>query len=232
MNNDEVRSGIAKSWDFFDSLDLGEAFITPTPLAVIQDFRKVALDAKSLYTDVYESGLALSHYNILLFDLAFFQFGWSGENEVRYAYYPNPFISGNKEAQVKLQNWREAQLAEILSEEDVSALIASLTTSGTVPLIRYENSPSQYRPFRHPCSHMHIGLHSDNRWPLARVLTPLAFSMWIVKQYYTDSWSVYDDETHPIGNRLEQDLIDEQANCRILGEELFGPSEVRSLHFR
>jgi hypothetical protein len=232
MNSEDVRSGIAKSWEFLDSLELGEAFVTPTPLTVIQEFRKVALNVKSLYTDVYESGLALSHYNILLFDLAFFQFGWSGENEVRYAYYPNPFISGNKEAQVKLQNWREAQSADILSEEDVSALIASLTTSGTVPLIRYENSPSQYRSLRHPCSHMHIGLHSENRWPLARVLTPLAFSMWIVKQYYTDSWSVYDDETHPIGNRLEQDLIDEQAKCRILGEELFGPSEVRSLHIR
>ena len=232
MTKDDVRYGISKAWEFFDSLGIGEAFITPSPLAVSQDFRKIALSIKSLYSDVYEAGLAHSHYNILLFDLAFFQFSWAGDGEVRYAYYPNPFISGNKEAQVKLQNWREAQVAEILSEEDVSALIAALTTSGTVPLVRYENSPSQYRLFRHPCSHLHIGLHSENRWPLSRVLTPLAFSMWIVKQYYSESWSLYDDDNHPTGNQLEQDLIDEQANCRILGNELFTPAEAQSLHFR
>lgn len=126
--------------------------------------------------------------------------------------------------------WRDMQAAEMLDREEINALIASLTTSSTIPLIRYENAPSQYRVFEHPCSHFHIGLHSENRWAVSRVLTPLAFTLWIVKQYYRDSWLSQADVMHELGNPLEKRLIEERMECRVLGDDLFSVTEGTSIH--
>ena len=166
----------------------------------------------------------------MLKDLAFFQFSYSEDDHVRYAFYPNPFISGNAQAQTKLRGWRELEDAGMLDSEEVAALISNLTTSATIPLIRYENAPSQYKPFIHPCSHFHIGLHSENRWPSSRVLTPLAFTLWIVKQYYGSFWGLGSDALHELGNPFEEKLINEKAICRILGADFFNAKEGRSTH--
>jgi hypothetical protein len=211
-------------------IGLGESFSTPVPLEVNEDFRKAATNVDVGYTGLYEMGLEKSHYNFVLNDLAFFQFSIAQENHVRYAYYPNPFISGNVKSQEKLRQWREMEAAELLDREEVNALIASLTTSTTIPLIRYENAPSQYKMFDHPCSHFHIGLHSENRWAVSRLLTPFAFTLWIVKQYYRNNWRTNSDVMHEHGNPFETSLIDERSECRVLGQELFSQSEATSIH--
>ena len=57
-----------------------------------------------------------------------------------------------------------------------------------IPLIRYDYSPSQYDEKFHPASHFHIGFHSDNRWPVAKVLNPLIFFIKIISMYYKSVW--------------------------------------------
>ncbi|MNP42916.1 hypothetical protein D3C76_1367090 [compost metagenome] len=101
MNRDAVRSGISKVWQIAEELGISEIFSNPSPLPVNVEFRDLILSNSSTYIEVYNKALALSHYNILLADYSFFQFSIDGDDNVRYAFYPNPYASSSDD----YNNW-------------------------------------------------------------------------------------------------------------------------------
>ncbi len=175
MERHDVQNGIIRAWRTIEALELGETISTPVPLQVNEEFRNIVLDGSRGYLEIFMAGLKLSHYNFLLVDYSFFQFSWSSPNHVRYAYYPNPFASSdvdNGAAQIK--RWQELVSAGLITHEEYLSILRDAKADFRIPLFRYENAPDQHRGLMHPCSHFHIGLHSENRWPLNRVLTPPA----------------------------------------------------------
>lgn len=231
MNRHDVENGIHRSWSFLEALALAESFSNPGILPINEEFRDISLDISTKYTSLYLTGLRLSHYNVLLSDHSFLQFGGEDGSNLRYAYYPNPFASPG-EGIAKFKKIRELFDADLITLEQYHALLNDAQPELRVPLMRYENAPSQWRALKHPCSHFHIGHHSDNRWALKRILTPLAFTMIIAKQYYPDEWTLADgiDENN-FENSLEGKLIAERQNCQIIGDDLFTDPEERSFHF-
>lgn len=127
------------------------------------------------------AGLSLSHYNILLTDYSYFQFSWDRENYVRYAYYPNPFISGKDNELESFRRLQELVESGLLQHEEYLTILSERSAMSGIPMLRYENAPDQRKKFAHPCSHFHIGFHSENRWPVRRILTPYAFHYWYSK---------------------------------------------------
>ena len=231
MERHELDSGIRRAWAKAEELSLAETFSKPSSLVVDPAFRDLILKGGAAYSDVYLYGLRNSYYNFILTDYSFFQFSWSGSDDVRYAYYPNPFyLSEGRQAQ--LRELRAMVDAEMMSEEDFLQLFrGSGAPDIRAPLIRYENAPSQYRELDHPTSHFHLGFHAENRWAIRRVLTPLAFSLLIFKQYYSSRWQIMSDSEDELGGSLERSLIEERGNCRVLGDEFFSAVELRSFHF-
>ena len=67
-------------------------------------------------------------------------------------------------------------------------MISEAIFTHDIPSIRYDYSPTQYEEKFHPASHFHIGFHSENRWPVTRVLTPYSFFLKILAMYYSDIW--------------------------------------------
>lgn len=233
IERQNVQSGILKSWRIVEDLKLAETISNPSPLGVSEEFRDLALDDRTTYVNLYTRGLQLSHYNFSLIDYSYFQFSWSSPNHVRYAYYPNPFTdwSGSGDDSImSAESWRRELEEEIISHEEYLDLLRGLAPEMRAPVIRYENAPDQYRPFHHPCSHFHFGFHSDNRWPSSRILTPVAFTLLILKNYYGDSWrKLGESEDTPYGNKLESQLVDERVmRCRIIGEDYFSALEQKS----
>lgn len=230
MTRNDVQHGVHQSWQFLETVDLAETLSKVDPLSVDEELRKLA-SSPATYDAIYMKCLEKAYFNMSLSDFSFFQYGWSAENEVRYAFYPNPFLAGElRHSQIRA--YRELVDADLMSQEDYLSLLRGKESPDIrMPLIRYENSPEQRRGLPHPCSHLHIGHHGDNRWPLSRVLTPLAFTMWVVKQYYGERWRVFADEGDPLGNSLEGALIEERSNCRVIGDELFDVNERRSFSF-
>lgn len=229
----DVQSGIIRSWTFVEAIEIGETISNPSPLEVNEEFRRLVLNHENSYKDVYMAGLRLSHYNFLLSDYSYFQFSWEAENKVRYAFYPNPFIAGgNEDALKKIHRWGELLRAEMITHEDYLALLRDAEADLRVPLIRYENAPDQHRGLSHPCSHFHIGFHSDNRWAFNRLLTPFAFSLYIIKQYYGSLWrDLGIDDADESGSKFERQLINEKTNCRPIHSDLFVEIESRSFYF-
>lgn len=181
------------------------------------------------YSD-YET---ISHYNFLLTDYSYFQFSWSAENCVRYAYYPNPYITGRDELAgiSTIKRWHELLEAELISFEEYLALLKDSKPEVRIPLIRYENAPSEYVALEHPCSHFHIGHHGENRWALSRALTPNAFTLLLCKLYYSRAWNDrWEDRDGRRFNRFEEELSAEKQKSARLAEAQFTESELKSFH--
>ena len=232
MNRQRVESGIQKTWKIADALGLAEAFGNPNMLSLNTEFRDVILSPTSTYIDVYLKGMNLSYYNILLEDYSYLQFSMEREGYVRYAYYPNPFISGQSADTAAFLKLKELVDNSFISHEQYLNLLDSKKTLNGKPMLRYENAPDQRTRFFHPCSHFHIGFHSDNRWPLKRTLTPYAFSMLVFKQYYGENWRSFgDDDDEDVSNIFERALIEEKRNCSVVSDSLFEEIEERAFFF-
>lgn len=230
MNRGDIENGIQRAWKTLEALGIAETFSTPGPLEPDATFVEMALSGDVKYSKLYMYGLHASQYNMMFSDYSFLQFGLNGEDEVRYAYYPNPFIAAASDLN-DFRRLRKLVEADVITAEDYNSLISDKPAEGRVPLLRYENAPGQWKAFRHPCSHFHIGHHADNRWAANRVLTPNAFTLLVCKQYYSEEWFAFgDDDAADYGNHFEKKLVDERQNCRVIGDDLFTKDEARSFH--
>ncbi len=83
--------------------------------------------------------------------------------------------------------------------------------------VRLDKHPQQYNPVHHPVQHLHIGYENSSRIPVKRVLTPIAFTAFILSTFYPKSWvKLYNDgalnpelfskfkESLPMVNHLDQ----------------------------
>lgn len=231
MNRSDVENGIQRSWATLGELSLAESFSSGAPIVADGNFVTLALSDDTKYTKLYMYGLSASQYNILLSDYSYLQFGWSDGDNVRYAYYPNPFVGGVSDTK-EFRRLRKLLEEGLITADEHSSLLRERQIESRIPLLRYENAPGQWRELRHPCSHFHIGHHAENRWAANRVLTPLAFTLLVCKQYYSEEWFAFgDDESIDFGNRFEAALVQERQHCRSIGDDYFTANEARSFHF-
>lgn len=232
MNLNEIKYGIRKAWDYLKLSDVGQVFSNPAPLAASDAFKVLAISSDVSYEELYLAGLRDGQYNISLLDYSFVQFGGSSDNNLRYAYYPNPFIGSSTEAVSELAELRTYVEEGVLEMDEFLHAVAEIRHSQHPPLLRYENSYEQYVDLSHPCSHFHFGHHGENRWPLSRVLTPQAFALLLIRHFYPAFWASC--PTMREGARehsLDDILVAERDNCRILSDEFFSEVAKRQFHF-
>ena len=221
---------IRKCWIYAQALHLGESFSGPTAFEPTDRFKKLSLSPDVTYEEVYLSGLRDSEYNILLTDFSFFQFGVGSVGGVRFAYYPNPFIGAAPEAVAELKETQEYVSEGIIDVDEFLHRASEIRHPQHPPLVRYEYSKQQYVALTHPCSHIHFGFHSENRWPVKRYLTAHAFALLVFRLFYLDFW-LRADQIKIGDSELTLDLVLQmaRADCRILYDEEF--SEVESQRF-
>jgi len=61
--------------------------------------------------------------------------------------------------------------------------------------VRLDQHPNQYKPLSHPAHHLHIGYENESRIPVKRVLTPQAFTAFIISTFYPKNW----EKLHTLG---------------------------------
>src|SRR5579862_3995665 len=146
MDARSVQRSIIKSWKVVDQMELGRAFANPTSLAVVDAFRDISLAKDARYEEIYRTGIELAHYNFMLTDYSYFQFSWFGKDNVRYAYYPNPFAK-ERSTLTDHQHLRELEGAGWLTHEECLAVISDHHVANRDPMIRYEHAEDEYRAF-------------------------------------------------------------------------------------
>jgi hypothetical protein len=230
MNKSDLAHHIRKCWTYAKALGVDELFSGPTALEASDSFKTLAVSPVASYEELYLTGLRDSQYNILLKDFAFFQFGAGNLDGVRFAYYPNPFLGASPDALAELKEMHEYVAEGIIDVDEFLHRVSEIRRAQHPPLVRYEYSRLQYVQSTHPCSHMHLGFHGENRWPVRRHLTAHAFALLIFRLFYLDFWVRADAIKSGDKNlTLDEVLESVRKECRMLYDDEF--SEVESQRF-
>jgi hypothetical protein len=230
MESADFRQKIRAAWTFLNAdVKLAKVVSSLFSLDVDEEFNEVALAEESTYQQIYLRAVSRSYYNVLLWDYSLFQFSWTTNESWRLAYLPNPWIAGVPGAAERVADWEALESLGAIDDEEVSGLISELPYYASIPPIRFEYAVRQYKELCHPAAHLHIGRHTENRWPVARLLNPLTFVMFIIKMYYSEAWgplsSFYGRE---VENCLDQRFIAALADSGLARD--FTEDERRSLH--
>lgn len=230
MKEVDLVPQIRKAWTYAKALEIDELFSGPTALNPSDEFKVLAVSEIVTYEELYLVGLRDGQYNILLRDFSFFQFGIGRVDDVRFAYFPNPFLGAAQDAVAKLHEMREYVTEGVISMEEFLHSISEIRQPRHPPLVRYEYSKDQYVETSHPCSHMHLGLHGENRWPVRRHLTANAFVLLVFRLFYLRYW-MKAGKVKECKEKTTMDAILEtaRAESRILGDDEF--SEVEAQRF-
>lgn len=231
MNRDDLVPQIRKAWTYTKALKIDELFQGPTALDASESFKTLAIEPRVTYEELYLTGLREVQYNILLKDYSFFQFGTGDIDGVRFAYYPNPFLGAAPDAVAELNEMREYVAEGLIDVDEFLHRASEIRRPQHPPLVRYEYAKSQYNEATHPCSHLHLGFHGDNRWPVRRYLTAHAFALLIFRLFYLEFWM----RAGPIKSGEHEITMDvaldaARADCRILYDNEFSKAEARRFH--
>ncbi len=158
---------------------------------VSDDFKKAS--NKSSYFDVYKIAVRNFDYDFLLRDESFFQFEFKPNPkfdnfpEIRFAFFQNPqeyktyqeYLAelDLKEEEAKDAFWEEYE--QFLTEQE-------LNTSATT--IRFDTDLANYKPLIHSVAHIHIGFNNNIRIPTDKIISPLMFALFVIKQVYLLDW--------------------------------------------
>jgi hypothetical protein len=72
--------------------------------------------------------------------------------------------------------------------------LSGLTTKKHITPLRYDYSPDLYASGQHPASHLHFGQHNQIRVGTKRILNPLSFILFILRQCYPNNWASFTEK--------------------------------------
>jgi hypothetical protein len=152
------------------------------------DYRELvpALVRHTPYPKLWEQCLRRGWYDLRLIDESFVQFRVDGQ--LSYSFYEAPIRAESFEdfaARLFGDDW------EILGEDlrgEYDTYLDSLPRDWPATPIRFDFSPDQYRSPGHPAAHLHFGYSSDLRIATRRILSPEAFILFVIRQFYPLHW--------------------------------------------
>lgn len=229
MNRAEFTHSLKAASASLQELKLLHTALTTYSLKASAQFKDLARDPSADYLALYESGLATRDYNFLLADYSYIQCSQTvlrAACDVRYAFYPNPRAVADYDA--FCLEWG-LLAGDPQSYEFFQQYLAELPARMSRPVVRYEHAAAQRVELRHPTAHIHFSYLGEDRWAVARLLTPLAFVLLIAKTFYTAAWAAADGGAVP--NRFDVRCSSERARCGLLPETSFSALEREHLHF-
>ncbi len=147
------------------------------------------------YREVWEQCIAQKFYDFILFDDALLQFRADFDEGIfNYVYYEPPFVNYTYADYLVLEcGFTNEDIQEIGDQyrEEYESYLRDSELREVVTPSRYDYTPNQYREGRHPASHIHIGFGNEIRLGARKILKPLSFMLFVLRQYYPDKWSEY-----------------------------------------
>lgn len=178
------------------------------------------------YRELYDVAVSMQDFNLMLHDKSFFQFTEEKEGEeIRLAYYPYAYSSAEY-FDAKSEYDEFLNLGD-LSQDEYEQYISELEFNLDIPVVRYDLSLRQYCDQYHPAGHFHIGFFAENRWPVKKILTPLAFFLKILFHYYPGKWKEFESD----GHGLLEKYCDAVSKCKSLNKDYFSVVESKKLYF-
>jgi hypothetical protein len=148
------------------------------------------------FLDLYKSVMEDQEYHFLLFDNSFIRMEFEEKKSIlKYIFCPFPYDYISYEEFLK--EYEKDIIQEEIEEKNIlkkdpefiyEQLLDEAPLKEPCYLIRYDYSEKEYDSGIHSVSHFHIGCANQIRITSSFLLTPLCFTMFIIKQIYHDSW--------------------------------------------
>lgn len=125
--------------------------------------------------------------HILLDDLSFFAFSEIG-GKPSFGYYPCPLDIDSLGSYLKERGIDPTKRNRMTHSEEYDMAVQTAALREFITPIRYDIDSAAYKKCIHPAAHLHIGWDNQVRIATRRILTPLAFILFIIRQTYPANW--------------------------------------------
>lgn len=168
------------------------------------------------YKEQWEKLTKANDYDFKLINDAILSFQLVYESgDVRYVWLESPrvvetfgdFARGYVLDVMGVDQLAEPQVEALIEEftEDITAAYEVRLAESPLKLfvtpLRYEFHRTGYKKGWHPISHVHVGQNYDIRLGCAHVLTPLAFTLFVMRQMYCEKWKELLNSGWALANR-------------------------------
>lgn len=178
------------------------------------------------YREVYEISIRELAYDFRLTDQGLLLFTKAGKDiktgTLSFSFYESPVAVMSYQEFVALQvgiipsdpNYNKS-IEEWADEfmSDYQGYVVSSDLKSLVTPLRYDYKAEDYRPGAHPASHLHFGFANNVRVATRRILNPIAFTLFILRQCYPDAWQrlLSWDESETVTRNVREFLNDVDA---------------------
>lgn len=141
------------------------------------------------YIENWKSLLSSNIYDLLLVDNSSFHFKVPNKNKISYSYFECPY-----KCLSYLEFLQENELIENNDDDErtfydyYEHYLTDCSAKESFTMIRYDYDDTSYCEGIHPISHIHIGFKNQIRIGLDKVLSPLNFTAFVLRQHYPGYW--------------------------------------------
>ena len=185
MNQGVFESQINTAWDLLKKVGLAGTRVWRP-----KKFLRPAATSRVLsYDEIWESYIRNQFHHFSLRDYSLLEFRVDSYQPLKmsYVYLECPFIG---------QSYSEFLDTEGVVADDgddsywefYEDYLANTPHKSSVTPIRYDYDVKNYEPGLHPASHIHFGYGNEIRIATNRILRPLSFVLFIIRQRYKSEW--------------------------------------------
>ena len=143
------------------------------------------------YRDVWEEVRRSQLFDLLLVDSSMLQFRLNRypDPPMTYSYFECPFrVLTYREFLDREVGSSFSEVGDLFRSEYEEFVLSSAEPKESVTPIRYDFAPDRYCSVAHPASHLHIGCENEMRLGTTRILSPMSFTLLILRQRYPSYW--------------------------------------------
>ena len=140
-------------------------------------------------------------FDIMLEDGSLFQFTARNENDIHYSFLHR--IEKNMSFDEFFNKYATDENIDTIGQDYEYYLAGDKEALYTCP-IRYDVAETEYAEMYHAYAHLHIGIETDIRIPVDKVLSPMHFVDFVIKHMYKTKW----DDAYAHNERFK-----ELVNC-------------------
>lgn len=182
--------------------------------------------------ETYKCAIKNNDYDFLLNDESIIQFQRKND-DLRYAYIQNPYKFISKEEYVvliytpeELEEYVDLSIEELINENEYEQFLNEQSLNSISNYFRYDCSPAGYQPLVHSYSHFHIGMNENVRIASSKIITPLKFTKFCVKNTYYENWK----SQFELDPNFTTEVIKMKNDCLPLPPDKWNELEKNDLH--
>lgn len=179
------------------------------------------------YRDEWTYYQSKTLFDILLTDGSLLQFKDAPEEhtDVSFCFYESPLAVEDYATFLTTTCGTTIDQVGDLGRDEYEAYLSSADLKRAVAMLRYDYSPGLYREGCHPASHIHVGHGTQVRLRTHRIMNPVSFTLFVLRQVYPLHWQKLID-----GSGTAAHIKHVRESLPVVGPDFAGPKDLWELY--